>query len=307
MNLDSRAVQMTALVLLSVFWALNWPVMKVGLTAVEPWTFRAVMVGLGGAGCLALARILGQRIAVSRAELWPLLAVGLLQGLLWNALSGFALVLVEAGRAAVLAFTMPVWATLFAAIFLKEGISLRRFIGLVVGMAAMALLVLPALGSLGGTLLGTLIMLAAAMCWGASTVIVRGVRWTMSPLVLGGWQSAIGTGPLILAALVLGDPASLLNLDLVTGGALAFATIFPMIFCQAVFFAIVRRVPASIASMSTLMVPPLGVFFSAALIDERVGPYEIGALVLVMVAMVFTLPGLSWRPRRRRPPPSLAS
>ena len=306
MSAVERSVQVALVAALSIFWALNWPMMKIGLTAVEPWTFRAVIVGVGGLGCLLVARAYGDAIAIPRRELVPVLWVGLFQGVLWNGLSGFALALVDAGRAAVLAFTMPVWATLFAAIFLHEGISLRRFIGLVIGMGAMALLIAPALDSLGTSRLGTFLMLGGAMAWGASTVIVRGVNWSLSPLVLGGWQSVIGAGPLIVAAFVLGDPATLGNLDLVSAGAMTYSIVLPMIVCQAIFFSIVRRLPASLASTSTLMVPPLGVFFSAAIIGEKVGALEIGALFLVMLAMVFTLPGFSWRRWRRRPPPPAA-
>lgn len=300
-----RSAQLAALAALSIFWALNWPMMKIGLTAVEPWTLRAVVVTLGGAGCLLLARALGHRVAIARSDLVPILIVGFFQGFCWNALSGYSLSIIEAGRAAVLAFTMPVWASLFAVIFLGEGLSLRRLIGLGVGMAGMALLLLPALEALNETLLGTVLMLLAAMSWAITTVVVRGARWTMSPLVLGGWQSALGAGPLMLIAFVFGDPSTLGNLGLVTGGAIAYSVLLPMIFCQAVFFTLARRVPASLASMSTLMVPPLGVFFSAAIIGEQVGRLEIAALVLVVLAMVFSLPGFSWRAIRRRPPTSL--
>ena len=58
----------------------------------------------------------------------------------------------------------------------------------------------PALDSLGTSRLGTFLMLGGAMAWGASTVIVRGVNWSLSPLVLGGWQSVIGAGPLIVGS-----------------------------------------------------------------------------------------------------------
>lgn len=306
MSAVQRGVQVAAVVTLSIFWALNWPMMKIGLSAVEPWTFRAVIVSLGGIGCLLVARALGHSIKIPRRELVPVLWVGFFQGILWNGFSGVALALVEAGRAAVLAFTMPVWATLFAAIFLKEGISLRRLIGLMVGMVAMALLILPAFEALNRTFTGTMLMLAGAMAWAAATVIVRGVNWTLSPLVLGGWQSVVGAGPLLVAAFVVGDPATLGNLDTRTTLAMAYSILLPMIICQAIFYTIVRQMPASLASTSTLMVPPLGVFFSAAIIGEQVGGFEIAALILVMVAMVFTLPGFSWRRLRRRPPPPAA-
>jgi drug/metabolite transporter (DMT)-like permease len=79
-----------------------------------------------------------------------------------------------------------------------------------------------------------------------------------------------------------------------------------MIFCQAAFYGIVRRLPSSLASMSTLMVPLIGVFTSALFLGERVGPAEVAALVLVIGAMVMILPGFSLRailrPRPASPP-----
>lgn len=290
--------------MLSVLWGVNWPVMKISLTVVEPWTLRAVLMVGGGVGCLTVALLFRQSIAVPRAEWRPMLWVGFFQGMLWNGLSGFGLAMVAAGRAAVLAFTMPIWATLFALIFLNEPVSLRRLIGLGLGMAGMALLLLPALDSLNETALGTVLMLGSAIAWGAATVIVRGVKWQVSPLAIGGWQLLIGAGPIVAAALLFGKPSTLLDVDWITGGAIVFSVLLPMIVCQAIFFGIVRRLPASLASMSTLLVPPLGVFFSAVLIGEKVGLLEIAALALVVAAMLFTMPGFSWRAIRRRPPTS---
>ncbi|MEO1102742.1 MAG: DMT family transporter, partial [Pseudomonadota bacterium] len=289
-----------AVAALAIFWSLNWPMMKIGLEVVEPWTFRALLVMVGAVGCFAVAAVLGQSLAVPRREWVPLLWVGLFQGVLWNAFSGFGIALVEAGRAAVLAFTMPVWATLLAFLFLGEAVTMRRLAGLVVGMAAMALLLLPALGALNHAALGTVLMIGGAISWAIATVIVKAAGFTISPLSLAGWQFLIGGIPLTIAAFALGDPGTLLDLDARTAAVVAYSAVMPMVFCQAVFFAIVQRLPASLASMSTLMIPPLGVLFSAAILGERVGPAEIGSLVLVVVAMILILPGFSLRAIRRR-------
>ncbi|MEM8664159.1 MAG: DMT family transporter [Pseudomonadota bacterium] len=294
-----RTAQVGAVVGLAIFWSLNWPMMKIGLTVVEPWTFRALLVVVGAVGCFAVALALGQSLAVPKAERIPLLWVGLFQGVLWNAFSGFGIALVEAGRAAVLAFTMPVWATLLAVLFLGEAVTARRLTGLAVGMAAMVLLLLPALDALNQAALGTLLMLAGAVSWAIATVIVKAANFTISPLSLAGWQFLIGGIPLTIAAFAIGKPSTLLDLDAQTGAVVAYSAIMPMVFCQAIFFAIVQRLPASIASMSTLMIPPMGVFFSAAILGEKVGVTEIASLALVVVAMLFILPGFSLRAIRR--------
>lgn len=288
----------------AVFWALNWPLMKIGLTVVEPWTFRAAIVFVGGAGCLIVARLSGLSVAIPRQDLRPLLWLTLFQGVLWNAFSGFGIAMVEAGRAAVLGFTMPIWATILSIIFLKEPVTTRRMSGLALGMAAMGLLLWPALDALGSELFGALLMIAGAMAWGVATIIVKAVDWKMGVLALSGWQFLIASVPLSIAAILVGDPESLLRVDFVTGSALAYSALIPMVFCQAVWFTIVRRLPASLASTGTLLVPPLGVYLSALILDEKVGVFEVLALVFVIVALVLILPGFNWRASLRPLPKS---
>jgi drug/metabolite transporter (DMT)-like permease len=300
----SPALQVTSVVMLAFFWALNWPLMKIGLTVVEPWTFRATIVAIGGAGCLLVARLFGQAIAIPRADFRPLLWLTLFQGVLWNAFSGFGIAMVDAGRAAVLGFTMPVWATLLSILILNERLTPRRGLGLCLGMAAMALLVWPALGALGSELTGSLLMIAGAMAWGAATIIVKRVDWQMGVLALSGWQFLIGSVPLTLAAVTLGEPASLMRLDATTGAALAYSALIPMIFCQAIWFAVVRRLPTSMASTGTLLVPPLGVFLASWILGETVGVLEILALLTVIGALILILPGFNWRASLRPPPTS---
>lgn len=288
-------MQIAAIVLLAVFWSLNWPMMKIGLAVVEPWTFRASLVIVGAVGCLALAAAAGERVRVPRGDLVPLLAVGLFQGVLWNAFSGFGIALIEAGRAAVLAFTMPVWATLLSVLVLGERPTPARLAGLALGMGAMALLLAPAFGALTREALGSLLMVGGAVSWAVATIIVKKHAFALSPLSLAGWQFAIGAVPLALAAVLFGAPSTLLSVGWGTGSALAYSALVPMIFCQAVFFTLVRRLPASIASMGTLLVPPLGVLFSALILGEPVGAAEVAALVLVLAAMLLILPGFDWR------------
>jgi drug/metabolite transporter (DMT)-like permease len=304
MTLQSKYVQGAAVVLLALFWAINWPIMKIGLTVVEPWTFRATVVVIGGAGCLMLARGLGLSVAIPRSDLRALLLLSLFQGVLWNAFSGFGIAMVDAGRAAVLGFTMPVWATLISILVLREKVTRRRASGLALGVVAMGLLLVPVMDSLTGQMTGALLMLGGAMCWGAGTVIVKANDWKMNMLALSGWQFLIGSGPLILAALTLGAPSSLLQLDAVAGAALAYSALVPMIFCQVVWFTIVRRLPTIMASTGTLLVPPLGVLSAALMLNETVHSLDIAALILVAGAMVLILPGFNWRASLRRQPVS---
>ena len=58
-----------------------------------------------------------------------------------------------------------------------------------------------------------------------------------------------------------------------------------MIYCHWAFFSLVRIFPASIAAISTLAIPVVGVFSSTLVLNESVGISEIAALFLVVAAL----------------------
>ena len=58
----------------------------------------------------------------------------------WNGLVLFGVQQMPAGRSAILAYTMPMWATLISLIVLHEPLSRRKIVGLVLGMVGMVVL-----------------------------------------------------------------------------------------------------------------------------------------------------------------------
>ena len=67
----------------------------------------------------------------------------------WHLFSAFSLVHMGGGRGAIVAYTMPIWAALFSAWYLKERLSRRRLAALSLGMLGIALLIGPDLFGLG--------------------------------------------------------------------------------------------------------------------------------------------------------------
>ena len=108
------------LALLTFFWGINWPLMKLGVTEIRPWSFRAACIVLGVAGLFACARLAGQSLAIPRRDLGPLLVASFFNTTAWHLCSAYGLLHMASGRAAIIAFTMPLWATLLAVPVLGE-------------------------------------------------------------------------------------------------------------------------------------------------------------------------------------------
>ena len=78
-----------------------------------------------------------------------------------------------AGRSVILAYTMPLWVVLFSAVWLGEPLTLRRAIGIALGMSGMLLLIVRELGAMQAAPLGTALVIAAALSWAVGTVLLK--------------------------------------------------------------------------------------------------------------------------------------
>src|SRR3954471_13818165 len=126
------------LAITSVGWGFNWPVTKYLLGELPPLTLRGAtgVIGAGLLAALALAR--GNSLKVARA-LWPRLVLAALLNVTgWMVLMGLALLWLPASEAALIAYTMPVWASLLAWPVLGERPTLLRTVSLVMAFAGLA-------------------------------------------------------------------------------------------------------------------------------------------------------------------------
>jgi len=276
------------LALLSLFWGLGWPAMKVTLADVRPWTFRAVCLMASGSALLALARSGGNRLRVPPEDLGPLILTSVINITGWHILSAHGVAAMQAGRAAIVAYTMPLWAIILSRLILKEDITAPRLWALAVGFVGLALLLGPDLQKVGAAPAGVIFMLGAAFCWAAGTVLVKFFRWHMPAALVMGWQLLIGGIPIVMGALLLDPLTALGDISLKAAAAFVYLIAGPMIFCHWAFFVVVQMFPANVAALSTLSIPVIGVFSSALLLGEALSLYELIALCLVVVALALT-------------------
>ena len=276
------------LALLSLFWGLGWPAMKVVLSEVRPWTFRTVCLLAGGSGLLALARMAGSGLKVPLADLKPLLITALVNITGWHILSAHGIERMQAGRAAILAYTMPMWAILLSRLMLREHITAMRLWALAFGFGGLFLLLWPDIRAVEAAPAGALFMLGAAFCWAAGTVLVKFFRWHMPAALVMGWQLLIGGIPVVFGAFLLEPLSAIYHVSGSVLLTLIFLVFFPIIFCHWAFFRVVQIFPANVAALSTLCIPAIGVFSSALLLGEALRTYELVALGLVVVSLGLT-------------------
>jgi len=282
---------------LSILWGANWPAMKAAVAEIPILTFRVICLYVGGFGMYLLARLGGLSFRIPRNELLPLLLVTFFNITVWHVCSAAGLKYIEAGRAAIIAYTMPLWATLLSVYLLNEKLRGSTILGLGVGLAGLAVLLLPEWDSLLADPRGPLFMLVAAMAWAGGTVGLKYCRFTMPVVSLVGWQLLLGGIPILIAAAFFDRGVDPLSLSLHAWIGTAYAVLVAMIYCHWAWFKLVRSFSAVTVSINSLAIPVVGVISSTLLLREPFGLDVIAGLGLVILAqfLVLVWPALARR------------
>src|SRR5262249_37189732 len=130
-------------VAIPVIWGLNWSAVKLAVDELPALTFSALRLVFAGIGMLAICRLGRLPLGIPRREVGPLLIMALFNVTLWHVCAAFGVSFLASGRAAILAFTMPLWAALLAVPMLGERLGWNVLAGLVIGLAAVGVLVAP--------------------------------------------------------------------------------------------------------------------------------------------------------------------
>lgn len=276
------------LALLTLAWGLNWPMMKLALAELPVWTFRGACVAAGSIGLFAIARAGGLPLRLARHQRWRVAATAFFNITLWNVLIGYGLTLLPSGRSAILAYTMPLWTVLLSVYALNERLTTRRIAGLALGLAGLALLLGTEFAVLRAAPVGALLVLGAAVSWAIGTVLMKRYPTDLPTTSFVAWQLAIGGLPIVLGALVL-DWGTWRPISVGPTIGLLYNMFVAFIFCHWAWFKIATSAPAGVASLSTMMIPVVGVFSGMLVLGEQPKWPEFAALGLVLLALATVL------------------
>lgn len=284
------------LALVAFFWGIDWPIIKMGVLEIPPLPYRAIIFGGGGLSLFAMCMVKGYSLTVPR-RLWPALLFTTACIATYQLMQSYGVILTASGRAAVMAYTFPVWTVLLGAFVLGEPIDWRKGGALVLGMGGMVLLLIADVSSIGGAPIGMILMLGTALLFAVLSVAQKKTAWGAPTLVIAAWQISLSTVPMAIGAAFtdysdVAFPSGLAIFSVVYNIFIGVA------FCMWAYFEVIRLFPVGIAAISAMMTPVVGVFAGAIMLGEPLGATEFGALVLIGAAI--GLPVLTRRQSWRR-------
>lgn len=250
-------------------WGLNFPVLKLGLAYSPPMLFTCMRMALGTLAMFIIAAVLGVLRLPRRGDLPILLSVGVLQNMAFITLVTLGVQYLPAGRAAILAYTTPIWVVPAAALFLGERFTLPRAIGVGLGLAGLLTVFNPLSidWSNHDVFIGGGLIMLGTILWTAGLVHVRRHHWHGDVLSLIPWQLLTSVLALLPLALLLESPSQIdwepsFVWMLVFSGAIASGI------CVAAQVAAIRSLPAVSLSLSSASVPAVGMLAAVWFLHE---------------------------------------
>ncbi|MEM9144998.1 MAG: DMT family transporter [Pseudomonadota bacterium] len=286
---SASAREVAMIVGIGVLWGLNWPLVKLLLAEFSPWSLRAIGLSAAAAVLMTAVGLGGDRMWPQRCEWGRLVLAGLFTIFGFNLFTAFGQLETETSKAAIIAFTMPVWAALISALWLGEAMTARLVGALALGMTALGLLIAEDPAGLVAAPAGPLFMLGAAVSWALGTVLLKRAAPSLAPLPRAAWMVAVSAPPAVLGAALFEAPW---QPELPSAGALGLLVVHvlgPLGVCYAGWSVLVARLPVTTATIGTLIVPVVGVLSAGWLVGDSLGPLRLLALVAVGGAVVTAL------------------
>ncbi|MBD0864424.1 MAG: DMT family transporter [Rhodobacteraceae bacterium] len=279
--MDMRALAMG--VAFALMWSSAFTSAKIIVADASPLYALAIRFLLSGLIGIALARMLGQTWHLTRAQWQATLVFGICQNALYLGLNFVAMQTVEASVAAIIASAMPLMVGLFSWLFWGENLGIRAALGLLAGVAGVAL-VMGSRIQTGVELFGLMLCGLGVLALTLATLAVRGASSGGNFLMVVGLQMLVGAVALFAVAIPFETPLLRLSWPLVM--AFAYTTLMPGLVATLVWFVLVDRIGAIRAATFHFLNPFFGVTIAAVLLREWLGVLDLIGVIVITISIL---------------------
>ena len=271
-----------------IAWGLSYPLMSWSLETTDLFSSRLIIMPLSGLILLAVG-VWGGAPALPERRSWGAIALtGLFNMGLFQIFLIAGIATLGPSRTPIIIYTMPAWSALFAVFLLKERITLRIALSLALSLVAVGIIVSQETAARTAPV-GTFLTLLAAISFGIGTVLTKRTSLRGDLTINAAWQILIGTIPVIAVWLMFARDAYF-RPDQTRGiVALVWLILVSNVLAYFCWFRIIRAFPASVASLTTLVVPCIGFGSSALLIGGDISYLDVVALGLIVAAVTLVL------------------
>ena len=278
------------------FWGSTFVAIRYAVAYLNPAFVSGFRYLIAGCVLLAIAKLRGAKVGVSRRELLRAFVLGVVLLTGNNVLLGWAEQYVTAGYAALLTASVPMLIALVET-FVPGGLPLNRigWLGTALGIGGLFLLLWPVLrrglvlrtsatGAEHALLLGTFILIFGILCWVVGSLL--SARWSteLSPLLASSWQMVLGGALNTCIGTALGGwRTAHWTHGLVL--AMVWLTVFGSFVCYSAYTYLLHTVSVAKVATYAYVNPVVAVLLSALFLHEGLHGSQWIAMGVILAAV----------------------
>ena len=281
-----RFINVGLWLLLAAIWSSSYAIIKIGVETIDP---TMLVLGRLSIATLVLGSVMwlqGVRLKLTRNALTAYAVTGILGNAIPFFLITYGELYVSSSLAAILMGVGPISTVVMAHFWIEaEKLTKRSLIGVFVGFVGVVILFgVDALSSLGMDLLGQLALTAAALCYAATTVIVKTLP-KRKPIEMAAGSMLMGTLAITIWALLVVDFGALPTPSTVGISAVIFLGLIPTALAMLIYFFLMNRIEAKQMSQINFAVPVGGAIVGIAFLGEELTYNQVLALPIIILAI----------------------
>ena len=286
-NFSHNTINYLMLSALILIWGTSFLLINRSLLFFVPEQVAGFRLCIGAVVMITVLFVSGKRLPKLGPAWLHFLIIAVVSNLLPFWMIAIGQTTISSGMAGLLMSIMPLVTLVLAHIFLvNEKLNRFKFMGFVVGISGVAFILGPTLINASNSLVGSLLVLAAACCYACGTIFTKRLP-VYDPLVA-------STGTLICAGLVslIVWPNmldfSLSDMPLISGYSIVLLGVLPTAIAMLLYFHIINRAGATFLSNINYVIPVVAYFAGALVLGEIVLWHDILALLLIITGIVLS-------------------
>ncbi|MGW8193029.1 MAG: DMT family transporter [Desulforhopalus sp.] len=280
------------LVLTMFLWGGTFIAGRALAETVTPATAAFLRFLIASTALLVVLKLAREKLFIPPKATWgQLILLGLTGVFGYNVFFFNGLHHITAGRAALIVACTPLVITVFAAIFMGEKLSLRKFTGILLSLIGAITVISnghPSLILRGGFGPGESALIGCVLSWTAYSLIGRSVLTVLSPLIAVCYSSIIGTLLLLIPAAREGLLDHLATISLADWASLGYLGVCGTALGFSLYYHGIKKIGATKAGIFINLVPLFALLLSWLILGEAVKPIVFAGGLLILSGVSLT-------------------
>ena len=270
-----------------LFWAINFPCIKIALREFSPLGFNGIRLFLSALVLIIVFSISKEGFSLSRSDLWKLIILGIIGNTFFQLFFIHGINWTTASNTAIIMAMTPVFIALLSVLLKHEKIHKAAWIGILVSFIGFYFVITKtgAFHFSWQNMKGDLMILSGNLFWAVYTVFSRPLLKRISPLKLVSISLAFGALfylPFSVRSIIQLDWN---GLSFMAWAGLVYSALFAICISYIFWYSSVKRVGNIKTAIYGNITPVLTIIFAYIVLSERITPLQAGGTLIILLGV----------------------